>query len=289
MSQSMWLSAFLSGEMRPADIPAAPGIDVEAIKAGDADPMEVVVEVPAGKSARGWNYLPQSLNAIVNHVNRHTLSGFLGHQKPDEVDTAFETPVTHWIGARMENGRAYFRGVIDAAAQDLKRWIRAGRIKQVSIYGQPQLRTVGGETEVTDYKPLSIDWTPLNRSGMPTRIVAIGEMDVIRRSDSPAPEGGATNVALLQLKQQLQSGEISLDEVLRALSPEEAAKRTTALSILGQMKTLLGVQTEAELIPALQKALQRKTSSGEMYILYDPSRASVLHPDWMLYAERHTI
>ncbi|MGE7225601.1 transcriptional regulator [Paenibacillus sp. PDC88] len=289
MSNNVWLSAVLSGEMRPAEIPAAPGIDVAAIKAGDNDPMEVVVEVPAGKSTRGWNYTAESLNAIVKHVNQQTLSGFLGHQKPDEVETAFERPVTHWIGARMENGRAYFRGVIDAAAQDLKRWIRAGRIKQVSIYGMPKLQTVGGETQVIDYKPLSIDWTPLNRSGMPTRIVAIGEMDVIRINNSPSPEGGVTNVPLLQLKEQIQSGKITLEEVLRNLSPEEATKRTTALSIIGQMKTLLEVQSEAELIPALQKALQGKTASGEMSIRYDPKRESILHPDWMLYADRHTI
>jgi len=30
-----------------------------------------------------------------------------------------------------------------------------------------------------DYKPLSIDWTPLGRAGMPTSVVAIGEMDEI--------------------------------------------------------------------------------------------------------------
>ena len=28
---------------------------------------------------------------------------------------------------------AYFRGVVDAAANDLKRWIRSKRIRQVSI------------------------------------------------------------------------------------------------------------------------------------------------------------
>lgn len=171
------LEARLSGEMRPQDIPLAPDVDLAALKEDDPDPMEVVVEIPAGKSKRGWNYTSESLQDIVNHVNQYTLSGFLGHQKPEAVETEFPTPVTHWVGAVMRNGKAYFRGVIDAAAKDLKRWIRAKRVKQVSIFGAPKLKLVNGEVQVVGYKPLSIDWTPLDRAGMPTRLVAVGEMD----------------------------------------------------------------------------------------------------------------
>lgn len=172
------LDAALGG-MKPADIPLAPGVDLEAIKAGDDDPLEVVVSVPTSKSKRGWFYTGESLQDIVNFVNQHTLSGFLGHQKPDNVDTEFPTPVTHWVGAKWENGKAYFRGVVDKAAADLKRWIRSKRVTQVSIFGMPTLKNVGGEVHVVGYKPLSIDWTPLHRAGMPTEIVAVGEMDGI--------------------------------------------------------------------------------------------------------------
>ncbi|MEG3071038.1 MAG: hypothetical protein RQM92_09690 [Candidatus Syntrophopropionicum ammoniitolerans] len=73
--------------------------------------------------------------------------------------------------------KAYFRGVVDKAAADLKRWIKAKTIKTVSIFGIPKLQKINGETNVVDYKPLSIDWTPLGRAGMPTAIVATGEMD----------------------------------------------------------------------------------------------------------------
>ena len=79
----------------------------------------------------------------------------------------------------MENNVAYFRGLIDKSATDLKRWIRGKAINQVSIFGYPQLEqnTITGETDVIDYKGLSIDWTPLNRAGMPTSVIAIsGEM-----------------------------------------------------------------------------------------------------------------
>jgi hypothetical protein len=139
--------------------------------------MEVVVEIPAGKSKRGWNYKPAALQKIVGEVMANGSPGFLGHQKPEDVGNEFPTPVTHWVGAIWKNGKAYIRGVIDQSAVDLKRWIRAKTIKTVSIFGTPKLEQVKGEVQVVDYQLLSIDWTPLGRAGMPTRIVSVGEMD----------------------------------------------------------------------------------------------------------------
>lgn len=176
------LTAKITGEMNVEDIPVANWADIDALKGDDTDPLEVVMSVPAGKSTRGWNYTSNALNSIVGEVNSTGLPGFLGHQKAENIATEFPTPVTHWIGAKMENNVAYFRGLIDKSATDLKRWIRGKAINQVSIFGYPQLEqnTITGETDVTDYKGLSIDWTPLNRAGMPTSLVAInGEMDVI--------------------------------------------------------------------------------------------------------------
>ncbi|KFN07287.1 MULTISPECIES: hypothetical protein [Paenibacillus] len=242
------LPALIAGEMQPQDIPLAPGVNLEAIKSGDEDPLEVVVEVPAGKSTRGWNYKPESLQAIVDHVNRYTLSGFLGHQKPEEVANKFDPPVTHWVGARMEGTRALFRGVVDAAAKDLKRWIRSGRIKQVSIYGLPKLQTVAGETEVIDYKPLSIDWTPLDRSGMPTRIVALGEMDEF-------DEGGTDmgwKELLAQLKVKLAAGEVTLQDIIAALDADTAAK----LELLDKVKQALGVTEDGQLLASVEQAVK---------------------------------
>lgn len=183
------LSASVTGEIAVEDVPLAPGVDLAALKAGDEDPLEVVVEIPSGRSKRRWHYLPQALQSIVRQVAQETASGFLGHQKPEDVDYQFPPPVTHWVGALFRDGKAYIRGVIDQAAKDLKRWIRAGRVRQVSIFGVPTLQTVGGETQVVDYRLLSIDWVPLDRAGMQTRVVAVGEMDAIE----PAAGGGEGN------------------------------------------------------------------------------------------------
>lgn len=164
----------------PADITPAQGVDVEALRAADPDPLEVVVSIPASKSKRGWNYTKESLGEIVDYVNQHTLSGFLGHQKAEEVSNEFPTPATHWIGAKMEGEIALIRGIIDASQENLKRWLRTGRIKEVSIFGYPELeKDAQGEINVVGYKPLSIDWTPLHRPGMATEIVAM-EMETQR-------------------------------------------------------------------------------------------------------------
>ena len=181
-SKFIALTARISGEMSVEDIPVAGWANTDALKKGDDDPLEVVMAVPAGKSTRGWNYTENALNSIVGEVNSVGLPGFLGHQKAENVATEFPQPVTHWIGAKMQDGVAYFRGLIDKSAPDLKRWVRGKAVSQVSIYGYPQFQqnAVTGETDVTDYKGLSIDWTPLNRAGMPTSVAALsGEMDSV--------------------------------------------------------------------------------------------------------------
>ncbi len=179
--ETVSFSAHISGEIQPADIPTAPGVDIDAIKDGDPNSLEIVVEVPSSKSKRGWDYKPQAIKDIIDHVNVHTLSGFLGHQKQENLETEFPTPVAHWVGASWDDNKkaGYFRGVIDPAAENLKRWIRAKRVKEVSIYGIPKLKQSSGETSVVGYKPLSIDFVPIGRPGMPTSIVATGEMDEI--------------------------------------------------------------------------------------------------------------
>lgn len=171
------VTARICGEMEVGSIPVSPAVDLKALKEGDEDPLELVVEIPAGKSKRGWDYLPRSLQDIVDVVNAEGLPGFEGHQAPANVDWEFRTPVTHWVGGKFEDGKAFFRGIVDKGAADLKRWIRGGAVKTVSIWGSPKLAYQDGETKVIGYEPLSIDWTPPRRAGMPTRIVAMGEMD----------------------------------------------------------------------------------------------------------------
>lgn len=179
----MHVLAGVIGEMSPADVPLSPSFSEDArqhLLKGDDDPMEVVVEIAPGKSSRGWTYTPASLQKMVEHVKVKTLSGIKGHQRDENLGSEFVDPETHWIGAMWQGDKAYFRGLIDKNAPNLKRWIRAGRITQPSIFSRPVLKQVNGETHVVDLDPLGIDWAPLDRAGMPgSRVVAWGEMDAI--------------------------------------------------------------------------------------------------------------
>lgn len=262
----------LAGEMRVEDIPTAPSVNVEALKKGDADPLEVVVEIPASTSKRGWNYKGQSLQDIVTAVNSVTLNGFLGHQKPEDVSNQFLPPVTHWVGAKMVGEIAYFRGVVDAAATDLKRWIRSGRIKQVSIFGRPKIQRAGKEMNVVGYEPMSIDWTPLDRAGMQTRIVAMsGEMWDLE-GEGPSgemnQEGGKTmnpEELLAELKKMMNNKQITVpmiagemdwkaEQVAQDIDKEWAVGVTASVTKLQEVEKALGISGEMDVVKAAKDA-----------------------------------
>lgn len=284
-----YLAASVAGEMAVEDVPLASWARLDLIKEGDPDPLEVVVEVPAGRSKRGWIYEPAALQRIVGEVMRTGLPGFLGHQKPEDVDTQFPTPVTHWVGAKWENGRAYFRGVVDKAAADLKRWIRAGLIRQVSIFGVPKLQQVGGETRVVDYQPLSIDWTPLNRAGMPTSVVAVGEMDtIIGPGEGGATDRSDTGMTLSEILAELRKlgakpaqviGEmgwdaktivkdvgLKLEDVAPVIAGEQWAALQEAQQAIGEIRAVLGLAADAktaDVVAAAKKAVETATAANK--------------------------
>ena len=214
----------LSGEMSLEDVPLAPGVVIDDITKGDSDPLQVVVEVPAGKSTRGWNYRPSALKDIVDRVMTDTLAGYKGHQKPEDVSNQFLDPATHWVGAKMVGDKAYFRGVVDKNEPRLKDNIRSKRIKTVSIFGRPAMQQVAGETHVVGYDAMSIDWTPLGRAGMPTRIMAMsGEMWDL---DGVGPTGE-------QKKEE--DGKMDWEQVLAELKKKYGQKGFTFATLAGEM------------------------------------------------------
>jgi hypothetical protein len=257
------LSASLS-QVKPSDIPLAQGVNLDLMKSMDKDPLEVAVEIPATKSKRGWNYKPESLKNIVDYVNTNTLNGFLGHQKAEDVSTQFVPPVTSWIGAKMNGNKAYFRGLIDADAAQLKRWVRTGRIKEVSIFGFPKVKKNSGtgEMDVTGYNPLSIDWTPLHRPGMPTSIVGMEMDSTIKNND----KGGKTmdfKELMQNLKGLLQTGTVTYKQVFGELGVttelvagemEDIKQAVSAKDTLDKVKGALEVTGEMDIVDVAKKA-----------------------------------
>lgn len=226
------LGARITGEMAVKDIAVSGAVDIEALKKGDDDPLEVVVEIPVSQSKRGWYYTHEALRDIVDAVNERTLHGFLGHQKAEDVSSEFPDPVTHWVGAKMEDNAAYFRGVVDATATNLKRWIKSGVVKNVSIFGEAHLAEANGDTHVVGYDPLSIDWTPLERMGMPTSIVAVGEMSGISSGDDDEEEKGGNELKpdelLIEMKKMYGTKQVTPKMIADALG-------VNAVQLAGEM------------------------------------------------------
>jgi len=286
------VEARVISEMRVEDVPLAPwAVDaVKELKAGDNNPMEVVVRIPEGKSKRGWYYTRKVLERIAQEINSTGLPGFLGHQRPEDVSTQFPTPVTHWVGAvvRNEGGKAalYARGVIDKAADDLKRWIRGKVTRQVSIFGMAQLAQESGTTQVVDFRPLSIDWTPLNRAGMPTEVVAVGEMDstfedFVGTGPVPAlakPSGGESmnvNELLAQLKEALAKkhttvaaivGEIGLsfEDIAREVGGDQYRALEERAKLVGEMAQVFGLAENAKAEDVLAAAKAAREAQLEV-------------------------
>lgn len=247
----MFITAEIKGEISVDDIPVASWVNIEELKKDDPNPLEVVVAVPAGKSKRGWKYTEKALQRIVETVNKQGLPGTLGHQKPDDVNHEFPFPATHWIGAKMENGVAYFRGVIDKAASDLKRWIKSNVVRNVSIFGIPTLKQVNGELVVEDFQPLSIDWTPVGRNGMDTKIVAIGEIDFKREEDAEL-----TKEEVLEKAKNLG---ITVGEMLDVLGGDEYKEK---IRIIGEIESLFGLSGD-DLLKAIRQVKEFKEKIEE--------------------------
>jgi len=168
---------------------------VDTLTEGDDKPLWVAVEIQEGPGSHG-NYKSSALQAVVSQVNEREPMGFLGHQKQEDLPYEFPDPTTHWFAAEMRQAgeasqtRAVARiyGLVDQAFTHLRRWIRAKRIREVSIYGLPKYEM--GTRNVVDYDLYSIDWTPRDRAGMETDLVWTSEMEDPRtRPDEFRVEG----------------------------------------------------------------------------------------------------
>jgi len=242
LTGEMFLDAEIVGEMSVEDIPVATWVKLDELKKDDPNPLEVVVAIPAGVSKRGYRYTEKALQKIVDTVNKQGLPGGLGHQKPENINHEFLHPATHWVGAKMENGVAYFRGVVDKSAEDLKRWIRANTIRTVSIYGLANRKVVNGEVVVDDFQPLSIDWTPLGRNGMDTKVVAIGEIDTIGEEEKELDKN--------ELIEKVKEAGITIGEMMDAMGGDEYKNK---IKVIGEIEALWG-DTGESLLNKLKQA-----------------------------------
>lgn len=286
------LPPMIVGEMRPTDIPLAPGVSILALKAQDDDPMEVVMEIPSGVSQRGWIYGKTVIRQLAEQISQKMYAGYLGHQKSENLSNEFPQPVTHWVGATYRDGKALVRGVVDKAASDLKRWIRAGAITQVSLYGYVGTEVKEGVTHVTSIDLLSLDWVPLDRAGMKTRLLAVGESNLGGKKDMAESvvvtvQGLLAEMRKLGVKPSQVVGEMGwdvkalakdlgwkLDDVAGEIGAERWGQLVEAVKVVGEIADLHGLGKEsklADLLAAVKTAreAQKKVTIAEHTKLVD--------------------
>ena len=172
----------ICGQMSPDSIPVSAAIDLAAMKEGDPDPLEVVVEIEFGEAnpAKDGTIFQRSFfEEFCASIDKRPLGGGEGHIDPATINFAKRHFGTYWVGYQLDADRAYFRGYVDRDETKLKRDIRAGLIQEVSVYGKIRFQKVDKAWHAVGCpEPWSLDWTDPGRQGMKTRLVATGQMEL---------------------------------------------------------------------------------------------------------------
>lgn len=171
----------LSGELvSTADIPFAPGFNLEVLKTKDPEPVFANVRIKAGRGDQGSGpyYGPEILKSLERQINEKIPPGYRGHQDVNNVSWEWREPVTAWVGAKFVpegEGALYVKGYVPRTAESLRSQLDlaesgADVVNSVSIFG---LRAVDDEDQVTNFDLWSLDWTPKGRAGMEAELVGV--------------------------------------------------------------------------------------------------------------------
>lgn len=249
--------------------------EIKELQKGDDDPLVVTMRIPESWSKKNWYYTGKALKSIAHQVNDEKPNGFLGHQNPKDLDYEFPDIATHWVSALTkqetnDNDKEitvlYVKGAVDKSQPDLKRWIRSGRIDQVSIYGKPALINEDGETKVVDWQLYSIDWTPRNRAGMKTDLVDM-EMEKEKEGEINMDKKELMEVlGEMGLKKEDKKDTATLEKKLEEVAGEMKKSKEVIEEIAGEMgfkgedKNLKNVKATIDKYLKMEK----KITAGEM-------------------------
>ncbi len=169
-----YIQEYMIGEFRGdfPEVPVAAGVDLEALKADDANPFFVTLPVArvGETSANGLLYDEDLVKTIVESVNTEHPTGIMGHLTPEQMDTAYPVPDVFWVGATRQNGTAWAKGYVPpGAARDTLRRLKAvGGKAATSIFGPPGRRVPlgDGKWKVDGFKLQSLDLAPYDRAAL---------------------------------------------------------------------------------------------------------------------------
>lgn len=225
------LATYIS-EMRKGfpEVPLAPGVDLDAIKTDDPDPMFVTLPLlnVGGKSENGFTWNEAGVQRVVNEINAKRPEGILGHVKPEERSHRYDLPAVRWVGATLdEHGIAWGKAlVIESKAKQYFRTAKSTRARVgTSVYG------VRGTKGLEDMTLESIDF------GHPDRLGLRSAAAVPEITSELSQEGEPPMTEDIKLVSELTT---QRDEAKRLVSETEG-KLADAQKIIAELK---GKETE---------------------------------------------
>lgn len=153
------------------DVPIAAGVDMEALRAHDPDPMFISIPIipQIGATSRnGLLYDDALAAAIVAQINEKRPDGIWGHLKEEERSTAFPEPAATWIGAVKVDNAVWAKALISGPAKERIRRLKAtgGQIA-TSIYGKGDYEPVSaGVRRLRNFDLESLDFAPPARAAL---------------------------------------------------------------------------------------------------------------------------
>lgn len=234
-----------NSDIKLEDIPVSETVNLEELKEGDDDPLQVIVYIGKEDYQEEFEFSDEAMKSMVEQINKDTVNGYLGHRKPENLSSEYPDIVTYWIGAKYskEEEKVYVRGYIAPSItpeiKKLKYDIRNRRTVNVSIFGK-----IVGEERVSqiplakEIHLLSIDWTPLNHQGMDTGLV-------LTRMRNEKEGEKVMKIKKEELKKMIDSFEEEEIELERVNQKLNTKAEEPANQLLAKLRDLLGVEEEA--------------------------------------------
>lgn len=166
---------YVVGEFRGSfpDVPTAEGVDLNALRVHDDDPMMVTLPIipQIGATSRnGLLYDAALADDLVRQINDKRPEGIFGHLKDEERSTSYPEPAGIWVGAARVGDQVWAKSYIPpGAARDRIRRLKAtgGQIA-TSIYGKGKYESTAtkGVRRLIDFDLETLDFAPPGRAAL---------------------------------------------------------------------------------------------------------------------------
>ena len=154
------------------DVPLAPGIDMDALKLADPDPLFVTLPVIGeigAVSKNGLHYDDGLVAMIQDQIINNRPGALFGHIPKDKRDSADPIPAGMWVGARQDGGKLWAKAYIPpGAARDHFRTLKAlGRRIATSIWGEGKFEALkDGTKRAVSFSLQSLDFASPERAAL---------------------------------------------------------------------------------------------------------------------------